>query len=211
MQSEIMLAEYPREVSTDELTCAIGNFEAEFLTPYSTITEDSNMTLADVYKLREMPEWYSYMRSVSAGRKRARINEIDFVDIAKVWKRYRIWMRQAVKELPHLNRKDVSGSVSIIYNFDNYQLVTVYHAGGQGMLIKETRPPRQSDTTNNTNTQRKSIATIDFVCGDVLNTSDSNCLLTELRFFAGITREPSVEVYKRVLERLQNMNKEGSM
>ena len=86
-----------REIAIDELTCAIGQFVPDFIKGKVFFPNDSNLQLADVQQMRNLPEWKRYIRAIENGNHRAHLQEVDFYDISFVWERYYEWL-EAVRQ-----------------------------------------------------------------------------------------------------------------
>ena len=88
------LRNHEKEIALDVLTYALDQFETSFLNREVSIPDGSGLSLAYVKALRDTTGWQRYMRSVTNGRKRARLQEVDFADIAVVWQSYYDWLEE---------------------------------------------------------------------------------------------------------------------
>ena len=199
-----------REISTDELLYAVSQFVPDFLAEEVVMPVSQSLELQDVYRLRCLPEWKKYIRAVTNGGKRARIQEIDFYDISFVWERYQKWMQAAMEQALAkgpadgiLDWQKGEGAVSVIFQLGNYEVTVVYHSRKKELDVKTTLTsveeilPKQDHTV---------LLTVDYVCADVLRYRvEENPLLAQLRLFEGITKEKLSVVYGKLLKKLCEM------
>ena len=206
-----------RELSLDELSCAIGEFEPVFLKHRQVVDfpDVSTISLHEVVNLRKMPEWKRYIRTVSNGSKRAHLQEVDFYDISYVWERFYEWMHAARTENSKPNSsfqvdwKNLEAAVSIIYRLGNEEIITVYHASSRDVTIRTSRDADESIPVNQDHTV---LVTIDYVCADVLQINQvENFMLSEQRLFEGMSKEKLSIVFAGILQRLNIMNESGQI
>ncbi|MCD8365515.1 MAG: TIR domain-containing protein [Clostridiales bacterium] len=205
-QSAESLQSNLREISTDELTCAVVQFVPDFLRGGVSFPVKNVWSLGDIYALRDMPGWNTYIRGVTNGRKRARLQEVDFYDIACVWERYYQWLdeaREQTGETDSVTWREIEGSLSVIYHLGTYEILTVYHSGSNVVDIRTTLECPQELAGSQDHTV---LLTIDYVCADVLKQSVAdNAVLAELRLFEGITRDRLSVVCAALMKRLEAM------
>lgn len=184
-----------RVISSDELCCAVINFVPGFLSQ-TDFAEEPALTLADVARIRRMPQWIAYLEARDASRKRASLNEIDFHDVEVVWLRFRRLMEACAAALPQCRMRKVPGSLSVIYSFGGCRLVTVYREGSAVIRIRRGHEEKLSDNL------RENLV-IEFVCGDIITDSAAqNCFLEKLRLFEGILLQSGRTAYHQILEGL---------
>ena len=197
--SERRTGENFRTLMTDEIVCSILNFSPVFLRHSVYMPQNPDITLSQVADIRENDlYWKQYLEAVTAGRKRANLNEIDFNDMAVVWERHRKWMNELKNTLPDMNWTEKEGSLSMIYHFGDEVLIVVYK-GDKEILIKHI------PSTTSANTARENTA-IDYVCGNILEYDISNnCFYTEIRLFEGLIEETGAETCRKVMESLKKL------
>jgi hypothetical protein len=187
--------EHFRTISADELYCSVLTFNPLFLkeTFFGT-GEDIN--LSEAVKIRSFGEWTAYMESLDASRKRANLNEIDFHDVEVVWERFSGLMKKCSEHIPSLGLKKQAGSLSVIYNFGGYELISVYSSDSDVIKIK------RGDESLLSSRLRENLI-IEFACGDILEHYETkNCLIRRLRLFEGILLQSSAEAFNKTLSAL---------
>lgn len=181
-----------RTISADELYCAVALFRPTFLESVCRCRTD-RLTLSAAAKIRRLPEWTAYLEALSAGRKRANLNEVDFHDVEVIWMRYRALLAACQKRLPELQMASEPGCISFIYRFGMSRLVAVYRQESETIRILT------DDESGRSNKQRENL-TVDFVFGDVTQPGRaSDCFLEKLRLFEGIIQESVRTAYAKVL------------
>lgn len=201
-----------RELSKEELSCAIGEFWPDFMKEHVLVDfpEMKSISLNEVVALRGMDEWKAYMRTVSNGRKRAHLQEVDFYDISFVWGRFYQWLSAAkMKGIMPVKWNEVTGAVSIIYRLGNEEIITIYHADSNEVTIRTSRDPEEMITKSQDHTV---LITIDYVCSDILlQDHTDNFMLSEHRLFEGMTKDKLSEVRDEIISRLQKMEGTGQV
>ena len=200
-----------REISVDELVCAVAQFRPAFLPqalrPEPDGCDSESLNFAVVDGLRGLDKWRGYTRAVVAGSKRARLNEVDFYDIAEVWQNHAAWLEQVKQSgmLPRAEWHDREACLSVVFHFATVKLTVVYH-GSDGSI--KVMPPGQNDLRHPA-LARKVPLVIDYVCGNVLlGATAESMLFTEQRLFEGRTKDPGRVTLEAVMLRLQEIAKE---
>lgn len=198
--SEKMLKGNVREINADELLFAVSEFKPDFLWKEISVVKSPDLMLSDITMMRDLPEWIDYMNAVSEGKKRARLSEIDLYDISTVWVRYQRFISEVKEKLPGLNWQKQSGSLSVIYRFEELEIITVYRYQESEIEICQRGNREYLNALN-----RKMALTVDYVCGDILQDDWASCMLTEIRLFEGVTHVAGDIVYQALLKKLEKM------
>ena len=188
--------EHFRTISSDELYCSVLTFDPFFLEE-TYFSSGKGTDLAEAVKIRSFDEWTSYMEALDASRKRANLNEIDFHDVEVVWERYSRLMEKCSRQMPGLGFRKQTGSLSVIYRFGSYELISVYSSDSDVIRIK------RGDSRLLSSKLRENL-TIDFACGDILEHYEAeNCFIERLRLFEGILLQPADEAFEKTLTALK--------
>lgn len=189
-----------REITASELSCAVLEFDPDFLWKNVPVPDTSELSLTQVLAMRKCTAWSTYMRCVDAGRKRSRLNEVDFSDIVAVWKSYANWLTQVERECPQLRCSMRPGAVCILFRLGGKELTVCYENEKPLVLVDEV----QGRVGGN----RVSI-TIDYVCGNLEGLRQNDCILTEIRLFEGFSLESGETVYNELMEALRRYKSGG--
>lgn len=195
--SERLHQRHYRTLTWNEVYCAILSFPLDFLRqPLPMPRHPERLTLSGLTRLRELPEWRRYMEAVEAGRKRARLNELDFQDIRIVWLRCREWLAACAEADATLDWAWQPGSLSVIYHLGNDKVIAVYSADpGRRRIL--------SDDQAWFSRQSRGVLTIDFICGSVPDQEGDSCFQSPVRLFEGLLAEPARAVHPLLTETLQ--------
>ncbi len=197
-----------RKISTDEITCAIGQFSANtFITGNVYALDPSEyLSLSDICKFRNLQSWKEYIRTVDNGRERAHLNEVDFYDIEFVWKKYQHWvddLRELTTDhIPDEHWLQKEAAVSIIFKLGIGRITAVYHSDGTVVY----RPERFCDGQEmpayaESLMKRTGSVSISYVLTDILSCDgEMSSILTELVLFEGVSSEPLSAVSRSILE-----------
>ena len=205
-----MLEHGARELTAEELSCAIGEFWPDFISAKEAwdYPAMNSISLSEVVLLRQLTEWKRYIRTVTNGQKRAHLQEVDFYDIAYVWNRFHEWMNAAKKQTDICERvswQALPGALSIIYRLGRHEIITVYHANSNEISIRTSIDTGQGVPASEDHTV---LITIDYVCADILEYDiKNNVILTEHRLFKGMSAEKLSMLYEGILDRLYSMEK----
>lgn len=186
-----------RKIGWDELTCAIGQFQPDFISgKIWSLKVDVELELQNVCDLRDLSSWQNYMRSASAGRKRARLNEVDFFDIRYVWNAYVQWLEQARQQIDDLQWEQTSACISIVFQIGSTKITAVYEGG---KAYNRYKVEKESTFLKNNQGNHSVPIYIDYFCADVLlEDYRSNSLIAAIPLFEGV----SVETENAVVERI---------
>ena len=196
--SERLHQRHYRTLNWDEVYCAILAFSMDFLKnklPHARHPE--RLTLSGLNRLRALPSWRSYMEAVEAGRKRARLNEIDFQDIHSVWLRCQKWLCDCAETETSLDWAMPEGSLSLIYHLGNDKVIAVYSLNPEKQKLYADEEAWFSN-------QSQGVITIDYICGDMLTAqNEGNCFLSPVRLFEGLIAEPARQVRRKLMATLK--------
>ncbi|MBQ6456602.1 MAG: TIR domain-containing protein [Mogibacterium sp.] len=209
-----MLEHGAREITVEELSCAIGEFWPDFIR-----SEDAwdypaidTVSLSEVAMLRQLTEWKRYIRTVTNGQKRAHLQEVDFYDIAYVWNRFHEWMHAAKERMDISSRvrwQSLPGAVSLIYRLGRHEVITVYHSDSNEITVRSSIDDAAGIPSPEDHTV---LVTVDYVCADILECDiRNNVILTEHRLFKGMSAEKLSAVYRGIMDRLYSMEKAGQI
>lgn len=188
-----------REIEVDELVFSVSEFQSSFMVESVRLPQSQFFSLGDITKLRELREWREYMRTISEGKKRASLDQLDFYDTKKVWDRHTGFIAAAEKLFPDKDWADRPAAISIIYYFEGIELITVYTCDRIRYRIKTSE--RDAKAALN----RKSRLCVDYTCCDALTVDRNNLLVTELRLFEGITHTIGSIAYGKLIERFRKL------
>ncbi|MBQ3291307.1 MAG: toll/interleukin-1 receptor domain-containing protein [Mogibacterium sp.] len=191
-----------RELSTDELIFSVDEFRTDFLSGEIYYPDSINIGLEDILKIRSLDKWKHYMSALSEGRKKSHLDQTDYYDIFKVWKRFADLMED-VSKIRGISCRKQPSAVSVIYKFEGVTLTTVYRAGE---CIVSTDHPLEEVRQM---LRRKVLLEISYVCTDVLRDGWQNILISEEKLFEGITADEGSKLYDALLCRLQKMESNG--
>ena len=166
----------------------------------------TNFTLGQLCQIRASKKWIRYVRKLTDGKTRARLNELDFHNIPGVWESYWQFLRwmeeQKDKIFPGLEWRTVPAALSVLYHFEETTLAAVYDRKADGTPRLRMCFPDMDKLTECESLRRKTALWIDYVCSDVIaepeNPWMNNLLLTEVRLFEGMTRVNGIDVFKKL-------------
>ena len=188
-----------REIESDELTYSVTEFKAIFDPVTVRLPENLSFSLGDVVRLRELREWRDYMRTVTEGKKRASLDQLDFYDTKKVRDRHTAFLSAAEKLLPDKDWTDRPAAISIIYCFDSVEVTTVYTH--DRVRFRITTPENDAKSVLN----RKSRLCVNYICCDALTSDKNNLLVTELRLFEGVTHDMGSVAYSALMNKFKEL------
>lgn len=184
------------KISADELAYAIGSFETDFLNTTVCTIHAPELALHDVCNFRELKSWHAYIRSIEAGKKRAKQWAVEYFDIFAVWNKYQIWVNEAAQTYSEaFTWKQQPATLSIRYRIGSYELVTVYD--GSNHLVQKERlcHPIPEKTT----------ITIDYFLGNLLEDHSNDCFFDEIRLFQGTTTCSGNQMIQTIKEKLRGI------
>ncbi len=193
-----------REISWDELICAIGQFQLDFINEKVWhIAPRCTIDLKHICQLRDLPSWQNYMRAVSSGRKRASLNEVDFFDIQFVWKSYRQWLDEAKQRITELEWDEAYGSISIVFQIGNTKITVVYDT----LNSKNRFKVEKESTFLKGNADNHSVAVyIDYFCVDIISSEyQHNCLISAIPLFEGMSVESESLIVDKITEQYETI------
>lgn len=160
-----------RVLTVNQLICAVDEFDDSLKNESDSILDHSmpwtdqgdQITLTRAAELRHTDTWRQYLVSLTDGKHRNRLSEVDFYNIHKIWKHYLDVMETARQRFPELGWRECEGAVSIIYRFEALTITTVYTKGKRKM-----QRPSEAKVKASKSLKRRIRLTIDYVCTDVL-------------------------------------------
>lgn len=93
----------------------------------------------------------------------------------------------------------------MIYRFGEQTLISVYRHGAASIEIDDR------GVKDRERMQKKSVLTVDYVCGDVLAGEMKNGLLAEIRLFQGLTRDRGADACEKLLGKLKSIHYRGDV
>ncbi len=190
---------YLREIEVDELLFSVSEFKSAFIVNSVCLPESRLFSLGNVARLRDLREWREYMRTISEGKKRANLDHLDLYATKKVWDKHTGFLSAAKSLFPDKEWRERPAAISIIYYFENIELVTVY----TGDRVKYRITTSVSDVNRMLN--RKSMLRVDYSCCDALTSDRNNLLVTDLRLFEGITHTVGSAAYSALINRCKEL------
>jgi len=203
--SERIMEHAGREIGTDELTFAVTEFVPRFLRKQVLYAENLSLSLSRIHQIRQTDGWRSYMNSITAGRRRAGLDQLDLLDTVPVWEKYQTLMETVQTMFPNESWQRRQGSLSMIYRFGEQTLISVYRHGAASIEIDDR------GVKDRERMQKKSVLTVDYVCGDVLAGEMKNGLLAEIRLFQGLTRDRGADACEKLLGKLKSIHYRGDV
>lgn len=193
-----------REISWDELICAIGQFQPDFINEKVWhISPQCAIDLKRICKLRDLSSWQNYMRAISFGRKRASLNEVDFFDIQFVWKSYCQWLDDAKRKIAELTWHQENGSISIVFQIGSTKITAVYSA-----LNSKNRFKIEKESTflkNHANNHSVAVY-IDYFCTDIISSAyQHDCFVSAIPLFEGMSAESESLIVDKITEQYETI------
>lgn len=202
---EPMVVEMKKEITSDELIFAMENFlmydtEDDIIPEYIKIPFNVQLSLKDIETMRNTLGWEEYINAVEASHKRVESGIFTYEDIFTIWKKYNEWLEN-IRNVQGLQIKWISkrSAISVIYKIGSICVTTVYEKGEPYFKYKvEARGT----------TKGKAKIIVDFVCKDILENKDTNCMISKIRFFEGVSRGSGDDFVREVMELLQKRGRE---
>lgn len=184
-----------RVITAEELYCAVVSFMPDFLEELPYLISD-NVSLSDIVRIRQLPEWTAYMETLTASRKRANLNQVDYRDVEMIWKRYHALLCACRDSLGELKFENAPAELSIVYHVGNSNIISVYRQGDEHIRIVKENEAGLSDKP------RENVM-IEFAFGDILRRSAAaNCFIEKLRLFEGILLQSGRTGFEKIYEAL---------
>ena len=192
----------------DDLEFLIDDFLPERLISSDISFEVSdNISLSDIYALRQYPAWKNYVLSIEEAKHRFAVGLTDLYASLDIWKEFHNLLIEASYDIDSISNIKKENALSIIYNFEGSLVITVYKKKSKYVYYNGDKTIKP----------RKMGVSISYMYGDAScyyqssPPANSNILQVPICLFSGVTAESGTEIYEALRKKLTENNFERSV